>query len=248
MHFTEDTIQTQKKLTHYNSLYDIYQKSFYTIKKGPANMYIEHGVTHTMIHIPYRIPRGVLQKQIIFAEIEFLERYYESISFFMTSTISIDVTLPKRVLVTNTKKKDSAPWIKIKRATENKRTIYLPEKMTFILSHQYPFVTPYVYINETPYLQKINCCHLARVKHIVCKYTSVFRPHLNCISCGSVMNHWKACYRFSHIIKELQMIQRFREITKYEIVLGELIYHKNLDDDILFYILSFIGIEVDADL
>jgi hypothetical protein len=240
MHFSEDTIQIQKKTPHYDSLYDIHKRSFYTVKKAPINIRIEYGATETAIHIPHKTPRGLLQKQAIFAEIEYLERYYESIVLFMTPQITIDATVPKRESMVS-KKKEVFPWFKpLKREQSTETAFYLPEKMTFVLSPQYPYMTPYVYINEIPYLQKINCCHLERVKQIVYKYTPAYRNHLHCISCGSVMKYWRSSYRFSDIIDELQLIHRYKEIAKYEIVLGELIYHKELEESIGYHILSYV--------
>lgn len=200
--------------------------------------------------------RIVLRRQRLFLEIEYLEELYEEISIFISrdKTITIDVSLPKRieeVIKKPSGKFEKMPILAICRGIDSvieerkvKKDVFhnIPEKMTFVIPADYPLVPPFVYINDNLYLNIINCCHLERVKDIVGKYVKTYRPFLNCLSCACLLKreNWNTVTMFSDIFLEWHMIRRLKEIVGYELVLEDIMIHRGLEYFHILCILEYL--------
>jgi len=119
-----------------------------------------------------------------------------------------------------------------------------PEKITFVLQSDYPETPPHLYVNDIPYVNVINCCKLSRIKEAVKKYTSVYRPYANCISCGSILTqvNWSTKIRFSNILAENIKIKKMKRIIKYDIAITEIAEIYELDYGIFVQIMSYLTV------
>jgi hypothetical protein len=212
-----------------------------------------------------------LKKHRIFFEIEYLERLYEEVSMTISSNhvITIDAFLPRKVLaiidtipLSNTSllgpsNKDyiygKMPILSMcngitqvvrDRILRNDQTdkMFLPEKFTAVIPSRYPMEPPYIYFNDIPYLTIVHCCRLERVKQIIAKYTNMYRPYLNCLSCACCVKreNWKSEYLFSDIFYEWGVIRRMKQTVSYEIVLEELMLMKGIEYANIAHILEYL--------
>ena len=164
-----------------------------------------------------RQKRNARKKHIIFLETNYLEHYFEETTIFIISnqTMTIDAMFLKN---------------------GNR------DKYTFVIPIEYPFVPPYVFINDVPYMNLIKCCHLERVKLILGKYTRYYRPFLNCISCASFVNpkNWDEKTRFSDIFLEWFYIRHMKQIVSYELGLDSLRLARGLEYYIMVCIMEYL--------
>ncbi len=92
-------------------------------------------------------PSARPKKQRLFSEIEFLETNYQEVNIIMIHNKEVSVYA--------------------KYPLQN-----MPKEIKIILSNDYPFKPPEVYIRGTNYLNTIHNCHLPRIKRLVQKYTT----------------------------------------------------------------------------
>jgi hypothetical protein len=249
--------------TSQSTLYDIYKKPNARPPPKPLmkpNIVIED--TSQYKEITIRIPKQVvcideqLKKQRLFTEIEYLEQLYEHINIIIPKNriITINVVGPK--MITNEKREnienisfpkmpimtmcwgipeEEKPEIKIE-------PLYLPKMMSFVIPPEYPMVPPFVYINNKLYLHVINCCNLGKIKRIVSRHTNKYKSYTNCISCATILkpNNWDMRTRFSDIFDEIRENRRIKKLVKYDILLGELMKHKQLETSIMIRIMEFL--------
>jgi len=212
-----------------------------------------------------------LKKHRVFFEIEYLEGLYEEVSIVFSSNhvITIDAFLPRKVLnivhnipLSNTSLLGPSnkgnmygkmPILSMcngisqvirDRVLHNDQTdkMSLPQKLTAVIPSKYPMEPPYIYFNDVPYLNIVHCCHLERVKQIVGKYTNMYRPYLNCLSCACCVKreNWKSESLFSDIFYEWGVIRRMKQTVSYEIVLEELMLMKGIEYINIVHILEYI--------
>jgi hypothetical protein len=259
MHETSQPIKSKHNPKN-NTLYDTYEKSYYKPIK-PLSQSIKIENTPLYKEIVIRIPNNNfentrktnLKKQALFSEIEYLEGYYDHITFSIASNkvITINVLGPKQLYevrepleIESYKKMPILSFCKeIKKDSKELSTLYLPERLTFVIPPEYPNHPPFLYIKNVLYTHTINCCNLTRIKEIIGKYVKTYRPHQNCISCGSILipKNWTSTTRFSNIFDELHIIRRFKSIVKYEIILQELMKKRQLEIFIIQNILEFLS-------
>jgi ubiquitin-protein ligase len=92
-------------------------------------------------------PSARPKKQRLFSEIEFLETNYQEVNIIMIHNKEVSVHA--------------------KYPLQN-----MPKEIKIILSNDYPFKPPEVYIRGTNYLHTIHNCHLPRIKRLVQKYAT----------------------------------------------------------------------------
>jgi hypothetical protein len=248
--------------TSQSTLYEIYEKPNVISPKKPLmkpDIIIEDN--HQYKEIIIRLPKQPvcvdeqLRKHRLFTEIEYLEQLYEHINIIIPKNrvITINVAGPK--MMTNEKieniQKISFPKMPImtmcwgipEEKTEIKiEPLYLPKMMSFVIPPEYPAVPPFVYINNKLYLHLINCCNLGKIKRVVSRHTNKYKSYTNCISCATILkpNNWTIHTRFSDIFDEIRENRRIKTLVKYDILLGEIMKHKQLETSIMVRIFEFI--------
>jgi hypothetical protein len=246
--------------TPQSNLYDIYQKPILMTPPKPLMkpyMIIDDKSQYKEIII--RIPKqpthicANLQKHQLFMEIEYLEKLYQHINIVIQQNhvITINASGPRQIPRDLPKSPMTSRYTKMPILSMCRGFIqqdkkieieYLPERMTFVVPPEYPVVPPYLYINNVLYLHLINCCHLGNIKQIVGKYTSQYREYKNCISCATIVspNNWRAHIRFSDMIDEIREIRQIKRVVKYDLILEEIMIHKQLEYSTVVYILDFL--------
>ena len=133
---------------------------------------------------------------------------------------------------------------------------YFPSSIMFILS-EYPFHVPkiYIYINnldgtkkqiyinnldgtkkQIDYITSIKHCMLPNITTLLKKY---IHPYNGCLCCNNFISHkWSPVLHISHIIKDIQYINRVKQTVKYELALNRL---QIFPTDVIRYILSFLS-------
>lgn len=239
------------------SLYDIFP-NYTPLNKLPRR---GHKQQHNLFN------KVVIKKYRIFLEMEYLEELYEDISLIISSNkiVTIDAILPKNNIIVEEKPLveekpqifEKMPILAMCRGIDSviqererekaKNEIvrierrYTPEKITFVIPVNYPREPPYVYINDIPYMNIINCCHLERVKFYIGKYIKTYRPFLNCVSCACCIKkeNWNNLTMFSDIFYEWKIVQMLKEVVKYELILDELMDYKGLEYATVLCILEY---------
>ena len=112
-------------------------------------------------------PSARPKKQRLFSEIEFLETNYQEVNIIMIHNKEVSVYA--------------------KYPLQN-----MPKEIKIILSNDYPFKPPEVYIRGTNYLHTIHNCHLPRIKRLVQKYATRV-PN----SYGFTLSQYKSLMHFS---------------------------------------------------
>jgi hypothetical protein len=123
---------------------------------------------------------------------------------------------------------------------------YFPQNITFILNN-YPFTMPKLFITkkinnieeQIVYKKTITHCMLTNITRRLTRYTN---STSDCLACNSfISNIWSPVLTISHIIKDMQRINRLKRIIGYELALDRV---KMFSDDIIAYIVSFLIVTI----
>jgi hypothetical protein len=124
---------------------------------------------------------------------------------------------------------------------------FFPQNITFILKN-YPFSVPGIYITKTAhdktedkisYKKTITHCMLTNITRRLYKYIT---PLNDCLSCDSfISNVWSPALTLSHIIKDMQRMNRYKRNIGYELALDRL---KIFPEELIASIVSFLIVPV----
>lgn len=167
-------------------------------------------------------------KNRIFLETEYLEIYYENInvSVSIENVFTITAEIPKKI-----KRPLFTPFVQpIKQD--------LPYKIAFKIPTEYPDLPPDLYINDSQYINIIECCKLSRINNVIKKYM----VSKECFCCGTMLKKeiWNSRMMFSDVFGELRKIQTIKKKVKYDILLEELMRTKCLEYSVMLLILEFL--------